>query len=229
VSPATQEQWWLELYSKVADAGDASSEIIWLTAEPLMEGGTAYYLRDDGDGADYVAGDNEFWARPGGGSMEVQLGSVRFIATNKYLKVDTAYYDLTFKCDSLPTIIVPDTNNGEYISDIIYGYFSGTPTFQWSPFEGAEYYRVALTDTFYHFYVNQEDTLNQNPNLIFWQPSDSLAGTDTCVLYNYDNSASILQLQNYDFTEAEYIFHLTAYQNNAWARREIKVRRVTQD
>lgn len=210
VTPATQTQWWLELYAKVIDDQTAASEIVRLTAEP--GNGTIYDLRDDGFPPDIAEGDNEFYGYPGGHNMEVDTGLVRFVATNKYGKHDTVFYNLDYKLETLPMMIAPDSVIGD-----VFVYNTGTPLFEWEADTVAEYFRVALTDTNYHFYAGQPDSL------IIWQPVDSLPGDATSILYNYDGQPGVpLLLDNYNIFIKEYIFHLTSYKNNAWSRQELR-------
>ena len=223
LSNTTQIQWWMDMRAVVALDTTPASDIIWLTAE--AQNGTVYNLRDDGIVPDITSGDNQFYAYPGGQNMEIQLGDITFIATNRYAKTDTAVYNLSFKCDSLPIFIYPDPDSGEgeYVGDDILAYYSGTPEFKWEQYTaygGADSLKIALTDTTYHFY------LNQSASLIFWMPEQALPGDATSAVYNYDNTATMLQLQNYTLTGQQYILHLIVYKDNAWVRREAKVRRI---
>ena len=223
VSPSTQVQRWLQMYAKVTLDATPASDIIWLTAE--ASNGTVYYLRDDGSAPDITADDNEYYTVEGGANMDVDEGPIPFIATNKYAKNDTMIFNLAsiLSEDAFPTMVFPDTNHGEFISDDIIGYFSGTPEFVWEEYSGADYFQVALTDTTYHFYIGQPDSL------IFWMPP-ALPGVDTSVVYNYDNSAviTLFELADYDLYGEEYLFHLIVNINDSWARREVRIRRVQQ-
>lgn len=217
VSPSTQVQRWLQMYAKVTVDTTPASDITWLTAE--ASNGTVYYLRDDGSVPDVTAGDNEFHTVEGGSNMVVDEGPIPFIATNRYAKNDTMIFDLNFMLaeDAFPTMVYPDS----FIADDIFGYYSGTPEFVWEEYPGADYFQVALTDTTYHFYIGQPDSL------IFWMPPP-LPGDSVSITYNYDNSAvlTLFELADYELYGEEYLFHLIVYVNDAWARREVRIRRV---
>jgi len=223
VSPSAQSQHWLDMYARIEQDTTPASAIIWTTVD--APNGNVYTLRDDGEGAAPVANDNEFNIYTGGQNLEISLDNFTFISTNKYAKTDTMIYLLDFSCDTLPQFIYPDPDSGEgeFVGDDILAYYSGTPEFRWEEYlyyGGADSIKIALTDTTYHFLVGQSESH------IYWKPEAALPGNTTAVDYNYDNTATLLQLQNYTLTGREYLLHLTIYIDNAWARREARVRRI---
>ena len=223
VSPSTQIKRWLNMYARVPLDLTAENTITWLTVE--ASNGNVYYLKDDGTSPDITADDNQYSAIKGGNTMVIDLMEMPFIAYNKYAKSDTMLFDLNFILseDELPTFIYPDSasGTGRIVADDILAYFDGQPEFRWNAYPNADYFEVALTDTAYHFEIGQDESL------IFWMPPP-VPGTDTSIVYNYDNSAvpSLFQLSDYGVTEEEYLLHLTAYVDGAWARREARVRKV---
>ena len=191
------DQWFIELFARIAD-GSADSRVIRVTAEPPS--GTILNLRDDGIDPDPVADDNEFTGFPGSHTMVVDTGWVEFIATNQYYENAVDSFHIDVLCDSLPTVVPPDSLIGD-----IYGYASGAPVFAWNSYSGAEYFTISISDMEYNY---------------IWQPTAQL--TDTTAAYNFDYSATLVQLA----LNQDYIFHLRVDKGNSWAKREQIIRRI---
>ena len=194
----TPDQWFLELFAEIAD-GSALSHVIRVTAEPPS--GQIFNLCDNGVGPDPVADDYEFNGFPGS-TTKLDTGWVNFSALNQYYEeaVDSFFIDQL--CDSLPTVVAPDSVVGD-----IYCYNTGTPQFVWNTFSGAENYQISLSRMDYTY---------------IWQPTEAIS--DTTKLYNYDGSATLIQLE----INTDYIFHLRVDKGNSWAKREQIIRRIVQ-
>jgi len=194
----------MELYSKVTPVN--GSGIIRVTAE--LPNGTILNLRDDGAAPDIISGDNVWESFPGGYTLNVDPGWVNFAAVNQYYEEAMDSFLVDVLCDTLPTINAPDSTVG----DDIYCYSGGTPEFSWHPYNGADSYQIWIT----------RYSTDPNPQMI-WQPAALL--TDTVVVYNFDNSASLIQLELFTGTQ-EYILNLRVNKGNSWANRQKIVRRV---
>jgi hypothetical protein len=194
---ANPSLWFLDLFAKVAN-GSATSEVIRVTAVPPS--GTVLNLRNDGVYPDSIANDDEWNGFPGSYTMVVDTGWVKFTATNQYYQSTEDSFHIDIICDSIPQVTSPDTLIGD-----IYGYASGVPQFYWLTYPGALYYQIAVSRMDYTY---------------IWQPSAQL--NDTTALYNFDNSATLIQLELFQ----DYILHLSVNKGNAWAKMEQVIRRV---
>lgn len=205
VTSANANQWYMELFAKVMPV--SGSGIIRVTAE--MPNGTILNLRDDGTAPDIIPNDDNWQSFPGGYTLIVDSGWVNFTAVNQYYEEAYDSFLVDILCDTLPTMNAPDSTVGE-----IYCYSGGSPEFSWEPYNGADSYQIWITR-----YVSDP---NVTPPVI-WQPAGIL--TDTVTVYNFDNSASLIQLELYTGTQ-DYIFNLRVNKGNSWAKREQIIRRV---
>jgi|GEM_PF-1689345 len=207
ITVANKTQWFMELYAGVTAVN--GSEIIRVTAE--MPSGSILNLRDDGVWPDVIPNDNTFEGFPGSYTMVVDTGWVSFNAVNQYYQEASDSFFIDVLCDSFPVVIpdsVFDNETQIWVPSVdgdVYEYLTGTPNFRWFSYTSADYYQIWLTRMDY---------------TMVWQPSGTL--TDTTAMYNYDNSATLIQLE----LNNDYIFHLRVDKGNSWAKRELQIRRT---
>ncbi len=183
-------EWYLSLFAKL----DPADGIIRVTAEPSQL--TVYNLRDDGQGADPVAGDYEYNKYFGRSNLPVTEGPVLFTAVNRYYLTDVDTFMIVTKPDSIPRVV----NDIDSVRDVIH-YSTLTPTFYWRTYPlSVNHYEVVVTDT--NDLQLWPETAGQS---IIVNPPD------TTVVYNSTNP---LYLDN------DYIVSVTAVMDSSWARKQ---------
>ena len=204
---ANSDQWFMELYAKIS--GTDGTGIVRVTAE--LPSGSILNLRDDGVSPDIIANDNIFQSFPGGYTLTVDTGWVNFTAINSYYEEVSDSFLVDVLCDLIPNVIPDSTFDSQQsiyvplIDGDTYEYETGIPLFRWLTYPGAENYEIWLT------YINY---------IPIWMPNTQL--TDTTAAYNYDNTAAFIQLE----LNTDYILHLRVNKGNAWAKRELQIRRT---
>lgn len=206
ITVANKDQWYMELYAGVTALN--GSDIIRVTAE--MPSGSILNLRDDGIAPDVIADDNIFQGFPGGYTLVVDTGWVTFTAVNQYYQEVSDSFFIDILCDSLPVIIPDSVLNQQQqivpsVDGDVYEYLTGSPNFRWFAYTNADHYKIWVTRMDY---------------TVIWQPVTTL--TDTSAMYNYDNSATLIQLE----LNNDYILHLRVDKGNSWAKRELQIRRT---
>jgi hypothetical protein len=194
---AMPNQWFLELFTEIQN-GAAVSQVIRVTAE--SPSGQVYNLRDDGIYPDSTSGDYLFYGFPST-TIELDTGLVYFTAYNQYWESATASFDITELCDTIPTMVEPDSVDGD-----VYCYQSIIPQFEWNSYPGADNYQVWVVDT-----MEVDETIWLS-NLIY---------SDTTITYGNNPSAS-----QYMQIGRDYLMYLKVNRGNSWAKREQWIRRI---